>query len=119
MTNDTRSSTAERVLVKARDLEWNRREFLSNLAKSAVTVAGAGALAPACSTSGGKSSPARSERKKVVIIATVVRKYSHAQHFIDRFVEGYGWHGQHHHPPVALASLYVDQFPDNDLARER
>ena len=53
------------------------------------------------------------------MIATEVRRYSHAQHFLDRFVEGYGWHGEHHHPPLDLVSLYVDQFPEGDLSRDR
>lgn len=44
---------------------------------------------------------------------------SHAQHFVDRLLEGYGWHGLHHHPPLELVSLYVDQFPEGDLSRER
>src|SRR5262245_7976781 len=57
--------------------------------------------------------------KKVAIVATVVRKYAHAQHFVDRVLEGYGWHGRHYYPAVKLAGMYVDQFPDDDLARER
>jgi len=64
-----------------------------------------------------KASPA--QRKKIALIATEVRKYSHAQHFLDRFLEGYGWHGEHHASSVELASLYVDQFPEGDLSRER
>ena len=44
---------------------------------------------------------------------------SHAQHFIDRFLEGYGWQGRHHRPPMDLVSLYVDQFPERDLSRDR
>ena len=56
---------------------------------------------------------------KVAILATKVAKYLHAQHFIDRFLEGYGWHGRHHRPPMELAGLYVEQFAENDLARER
>src|SRR5262249_12325275 len=44
---------------------------------------------------------------------------SHAQHFLDRFLEGYGWEGRHHRPPFELAALYVDQFPETDLSRER
>jgi hypothetical protein len=54
----------------------------------------------------------------VAILATEVRRHSHAQHFLDRFVEGYGWQGRHHRPPFAV-SLFVDQFPDGDLARDR
>jgi hypothetical protein len=57
-------------------------------------------------------------RKKVAILGTVVRKHSHAQHFMDRFLEGYGWEGQHHRPDMEV-SLYIDQFPPEDLARER
>jgi len=75
---------------------------------------------PAAGVAGCAYRPARSsEPKKVVIIATVVRKYAHAQHFVDRLLEGYGWQGRHHYPAVKLAGMYVDQFPDDDLARER
>lgn len=65
--------------------------------------------------------PARSSarRKKIALLATEVRKYSHAQHFIDRFLEGYGWQGRHHFPPFELAGLYVDQFNEGDLSRDR
>jgi hypothetical protein len=87
----------------------NRREFLGALGATAA-VAGCATTGP--SKSGG-------ERKKVALIATEVRRHSHAQHFIDRFLEGYGWQGAWHHPSVDLVALYVDQFPDGDLARER
>ena len=56
---------------------------------------------------------------KLAAIVTVYRKYSHAQHIVDRFLEGYGWEGTHHHPPMELVSLYVDQVPADDLSRER
>jgi hypothetical protein len=58
-------------------------------------------------------------RPKIACISTIVHKYSHAQHFLDRFLEGYGWHGRHHRPPMDLVSLYVDQVGENDLSRER
>ena len=49
-----------------------------------------------------------------------MRRHSHAQHFIDRLLEGYGWHGEHYFQlKLRLVSLYVDQFPENDLARDR
>jgi len=60
-----------------------------------------------------------SQRPKIAVIATIVHKYAHAQHFIDRFLEGYGWDGRHHRPPMDLVSAYVDQVGENDLARER
>lgn len=58
-------------------------------------------------------------RKKIALIATVVFEKSHAQHFIDRFALGYGWQGGWRKPEVDLVSLYVAQFPKNDLARGR
>jgi hypothetical protein len=44
---------------------------------------------------------------------------SHAQHIVDRFLDGYGWNGTHHYPPMDLVSLYVDQVGSTDLSRER
>ncbi|MEZ4729036.1 MAG: hypothetical protein R3E79_18025 [Caldilineaceae bacterium] len=58
-------------------------------------------------------------RPKIAAICTIVHKYAHAQHFIDRFLEGYGWDSRHHYPPMDLVSLYVDQSPETDLSRER
>jgi hypothetical protein len=49
----------------------------------------------------------------------VYRKYSHTQHVVDRFLEGYGWNGTHHHPEMDLIALYVDQVPHDDLSRDR
>src|SRR5947199_2091657 len=56
---------------------------------------------------------------KLAAIVTVYRKYSHAQHIVDRFLEGYGWNGTYHHPPMDLVSLYVDQADERDLSRDR
>lgn len=58
-------------------------------------------------------------RPKLAAIVTVYRKYSHAQHIVDRFLDGYGWNSTHHHPPMDLVSLYVDQVGGDDLSRER
>ncbi len=58
-------------------------------------------------------------RKKVALIGTVMFKNSHAMHFIDRLALGYTWEGQWHQPPMDLVSLYIDQFPEGDLARGR
>ena len=58
-------------------------------------------------------------RPKLAAIGTTYFKHSHTQHIVDRFLDGYGWNGKHHHPPMDLASLYVDQVGANDLSRER
>lgn len=84
-------------------MSLRRRDIL----KSAV-------LAPAV-----LSAAATSKRPKVAAVVTIYHKYSHAQHIVDRFLEGYGWDGEWHHPPMDLVSLYVDQRPKGDLTDDR
>lgn len=93
---------------------WTRRHFLKSLSLTGVATA-CGQLSAALSST--HSNPKRPPR--VALLATEVRRHSHAQHFIDRLLEGYGWHGEHYFPQINLVSMYVDQFPENDLARDR
>ena len=58
-------------------------------------------------------------RPKIAAVVTVYHKYSHAQHIVDRFLEGYGWENRHHYPAMDLVSLYVEQVGDNDLSQDR
>jgi hypothetical protein len=58
-------------------------------------------------------------RPKLAAVITVYRKYSHAQHIVDRLLDGYGWSGSYHHPSCDLVALYVDQVGPDDLSRER
>ena len=60
-----------------------------------------------------------STRPRIAAVATTYFKYSHAQHIVDRFLDGYGWNGTHHYPPMDLVSLYVHQVGQTDLSRER
>jgi len=60
-----------------------------------------------------------STRPKIAAVVTTYFKYSHAQHIVDRFLDGYGWNGTHHYPPMDLVSLYVDQIGRTDLSKER
>jgi hypothetical protein len=82
----------------------NRRRFL---ARSTALI-----LAPGLAR-------ADSPRKKVAFLGTEVRTHSHAQHFLDRMTLGYNWSGRWVAPRVDVASIYVDQFPEGDLARGR
>ena len=34
------------------------------------------------------------KRPKIAAIATIYHKYAHAQHIVDRFLEGYGWNSK-------------------------
>lgn len=59
------------------------------------------------------------KKKRVAFLGTEVRTHSHAQHFLDRLTLGYGWRGAWQEPRVEVASVYIDQFPEGDLAKER
>ena len=59
------------------------------------------------------------DRPKLAAVTTVYRKYSHTQHIVDRYLDGYGWNGTHHHPEMDLVALYVDQVGADDLSRDR
>ena len=58
-------------------------------------------------------------RPKIAALVSTYHRYAHAQHIVDRFLEGYGWNGRHHRPEMDLVSLYVDQVKENDVSRER
>ena len=83
----------------------DRREFLVGTA--ATLALGTSAWA------------AERRRPRIAAVTTTYYKYSHSQHIVDRFLEGYGWQGGHHRPAMDVVSLYVEQVGDNDLSRER
>lgn len=85
-----------------------RRHFIA----TAATAAAACALPPVARA-------AASPRKRIAFLGTEYRLHSHAQHFLDRMTLGYGWHGQWQHPRLDVASVYVDQRPEGDLAAGR
>lgn len=85
----------------------NRRTFLAG-----ATAAATGALTSLTWAAG-------SQRKKIAFLGTEVRLHSHAQHFLDRLTMGYGWRGGWQRPRIDVASVFIDQFPDGDLARQR
>ena len=63
-------------------------------------------------------SQARSQsRPKVAAITTVWRRDSHADVIVPKLLAGYDLDGRPVQPAVAVASLYVDQCPANDLSR--
>ena len=59
------------------------------------------------------------KRPRIAAVVTEYRRYSHAQHILDRFLWGYGWEGKHHRPEMDLVSLYTDQTPEGELSRSR
>ena len=81
-----------------------------------LLAAGAGALAMPVPLAADESGGAE---KAIAFLGTEVRRHSHAQHFLDRLTEGYAWNGRWQSPRVRVASVYIDQFPEGDLARHR
>ncbi|MBQ15941.1 MAG: hypothetical protein CMJ65_02325 [Planctomycetaceae bacterium] len=88
-------------------MQNSRRQFLAGMASSVPLAAMAGTQ---------RRSP---RRPRLAAITTTYFKYSHSQHIVDRFLEGYSWEGQHHRPEMDVVSLYVEQVGKNDLSRER
>jgi hypothetical protein len=62
---------------------------------------------------------AQSNRKKLAVVTTEWRYHSHAWHMAERFLVGYPIDGTWHWPEFEVVSAYVDQFPENDLSRQR
>ncbi len=58
-------------------------------------------------------------RPRLAAVVTAYKKLFHPQHIVDRLLDGYGWNGTFHHPPMDLVSLYVDQRGEGDLSQER
>src|SRR5262245_56385997 len=93
----------------------NRRGFL---AASGLTVLGMPtdlmAMPP-----GPRSQPPRRPHpaaRRLAVVTTAYYYLSHAYHLCGRFRYGYFRDGKHHFPEHGIASLYVQQHPENDLS---
>ena len=56
------------------------------------------------------------EPKRVAAIVTEYRRNSHADVIVSKILEGYH-HDRQSFPNLRLVSMYVDQFPKNDMSR--
>ena len=88
----------------------SRREFLA-----ASSMAVAGGLVPARNA---RSLQVNSRRPRVAAIFTILRFRSHAYNILENFLGPYYFRGELVDPGVDVVSLYADQFPEGDLARE-
>ena len=87
----------------------SRREFLATVAAGvSATTAGLPALAA-------DAAPP----KRLAVVTTEWRYYSHAWHMAERFLNGYPVKGRWHRPPIEVVSAYVDQKPAKDLSPDR
>lgn len=58
-----------------------------------------------------------SERKKIAAVLTEYRPNSHADVIVTKFLKGFPTDDGLIAPRVEVASMYIDQFPDNDIGR--
>jgi hypothetical protein len=89
-----------------------RRCFLKH---TSLGLAGA-ALGPGLTVWGAGVAPGR--RPKVAAVLTVFNFRSHGHVFLENFLQPYLFNGRRIDPGVDVVSLYVDQFPANDMARD-
>ncbi len=109
--------------MRDRDLRCSRRKFLASAA--ALTFRGAIPLArgseeqvPPSAFRTRPRKPSIEGRKPIAVVCTVYRPLAHAQHIAGRFINGYTLDGRFHVPNHFVKSMYVDQMPENDLARD-
>ena len=87
----------------------NRRSFHSLL----------GAATASCLFSGSIQAAA-APKKRIAFLGTAVYRHSHAQHFLDRLMQGYTWKGGWQMPRLEIAGVHIAQFPEtDDLGRQR
>ncbi len=92
----------------------DRRTFLGTLGAACAAAPFTTAARTAAA-----AAPSQSGRRKMAVVTTEWRYPSHAWHMAERFLTGYPINGHWHHPPFDVVAAYVDQFPDNDLSRDR
>jgi hypothetical protein len=82
-----------------------RRNWITALAGSGLVHAGGAQTAD--------------PRPRVACILNTWFPNSHADVFVSRLLDGYRLNGAWHAPRLRTVNFYVDQFPENDMAREQ
>ena len=95
-----------------------RRRFLKTAGAGSAMLATPPAV-PFIPSEVSAAAAAPGRRPKIAFLGTVVRRHSHAQHFLDRHTLGYTWKGGWQKPRIDVASVFIDQFPNEDLAKSR
>jgi len=104
-----------------RTYRLNRRKFLASAAAAALGGGIPESAVAAEAPTAFRARPPHPEtkgRKPIAVVCTVYRPLSHTFHIAGRFIHGYSLQGQFHVPRHHVSSIYVDQMPENDLARD-
>lgn len=96
-------------------VDTSRRNWLAGVA-AAVCAEGLGLFDSAALPASTVTTPASPETKSVAAILTAYEKGLHADVLIGKILEGWKQDGGPG-PALKLASMYVDQFTDRDMAR--
>lgn len=92
-----------------------RREFVA-------AAAAAGPIALGASTVSGRPPEAPTGRPRLAVLTSAYHYLSHAYHIVGRFLDGFVVPGSGeptHRPHCEIASLFIEQTPDNDLGRDK
>src|SRR4051812_29802658 len=87
--------------------------FMSRISQEFVVIA----IVYGMSSAGRADEPASVPVKNVAAAVTVYRTDSHADVLVSRILEGYAMNDSGPRPGLRLASLYIDQVPENDIGR--
>jgi hypothetical protein len=85
----------------------NRREWLATAGSLSLAACGAG-----------RAGAADAKRPRVAAIITEFTHRSHAHVILENFLEPYYFNGKLTPSGMDVVSLYVDQFPSGDMARD-
>lgn len=88
-------------------IQYTRRQFVSS-------VTGLGA---ACLAQPTNAFAVQARKPRVAAVTTVLRFRSHAYNILENFFKPYLFRGELVEPGVEVVSLFVDQFPEDDMAR--
>jgi hypothetical protein len=94
----------------SRELRCSRRKFLASTA--ALTLGGAGVSADS------SAAVDTGNRRPIAVLGSVYRPLSYLYHLAARFLHGCTIDGQPWMPQHRIASLWLDQTPENDLSRD-
>jgi hypothetical protein len=103
--------------MEDRNLRCSRRKFLASAAALSLAAGTGSAEAPSLSHTRPTKLPTTG-RKPLALLTTVYRPLSHGYHIGGRYIHGYGLGGKLHIPPQYIHSIFTDQTPENDLARD-